>query len=209
MNNLSLSHISACLSRPLLGWDAQKILAPSFREEEIMQSQKKMEDARKSAVLILLYKKNDTLHIPVILRNEYNGAHSGQISLPGGKVEKFDDSHEDTALRETYEEIGVERKKIKVIGCLSDLYIPPSHFLVKPFVGYIRETPKFKPDPKEVQRVIEIPLESFFKEDVVKEKAFVSSSSGVTKKAPYFDVENIEIWGATAMILSELIEIIR
>ena len=209
MRNLSLDHIITCLKQPLLGWDAQKLLAPPYREEEIEQAKNKINRARKSAVLIMLYEKSGKLFFPVIQRTEYKGAHSGQIALPGGKFEKTDDSFEYTALRETEEEIGIKRKNVSIIGHLSELYIPPSNFMVKPFVGFFSEKPDFKIDLKEVQRIIEIPLSAFFKSGVVKEKPFISSSSGATKKAPYFAVENIEIWGATAMIISELIETIR
>jgi len=209
MNNFTLHSIREKLKNPLPGWEAQKIMAPSYREVELEQAKHMISKAKKSAVLILLYEKEGLLHIPFIKRAEYDGAHSGQISLPGGQFEKADDSFEFTARRETEEEIGIKRDEIIFMGQISDLYIPPSNYLVKTFVGYLPYQPNFIIDTKEVQKVIEISLDSFFESDVVKEKPFVSSSSGATKKAPYFEVENIEIWGATAMIISEFIEIIR
>jgi len=204
-----LEYIIKQLKKPPPGWEAQKLMAPSYREEEIKKAGKAVLKARKSAVLILFYEKNGQLYIPFIKRTIYKGAHSGQISLPGGKAEKTDNSFDYTAKRETEEEIGIQRDKIEILGQLSDLYIPPSNYLVKPFVGLYNKVPEFIIDKGEVQKVIEIPLEVFFRKGIIKEKEFISSSSGETKKAPYFEVENVEIWGATAMIINELLEIIR
>ena len=209
MKEFSIDNIFKKLKEPLPGWKGQKIMAPSYREEEIEQAGRAMLKARKSAVLILLYEKNNQFYIPFIRRSEYKGVHSGQISFPGGQFEETDSSFDNTARRETEEEIGIQKDRIIILGQLSDLYIPPSNYIVKPFVGFVEREIRFVIDPAEVQKVIEIPLGAFFEKDIIKEKEFISSSSGKTKKAPYYEVNNVEIWGATAMIISELLEIIR
>jgi 8-oxo-dGTP pyrophosphatase MutT (NUDIX family) len=206
---ISLTQIVENLKKPLPGWNGQKHLAPNFRAEEIEKIGSEINNAKKSAVLILIYEKNNELHIPFIKRPAYDGIHSGQISFPGGKSEATDIDFQHTALRETYEEIGIEPTFIDVKAQLSDLYIPPSNYLVKVFVGTTKEHLMFKADPKEVAEIIEIPIKEFFKPDIIKEKIFYRSVDGQEKKAPYFDLQGVEIWGATAMIISELLSIIR
>jgi len=161
-----------------------------------------------SAVLVLLYPKNKELHLVLMLRNEYNGVHSAQVSFPGGKRENKE-SLQKTALREAEEEIGVDAKKVKIIGKLSDLYIPPSGYLVTPFVGYSNKSPEFNPDPTEVQRIIEVPVSLIMDESTVKRKKIKVSTGNLKLNYPYFDVYGHTVWGATAMMLSELKEIIR
>ena len=114
-------------------------------------------DAKQSAVLVLLYPKEGETHFVLIERNTYEGVHSGQIGLPGGRVEPGDGSFEATALRETQEELGVNPKAVTMVRALSDVYIPPSNFLVYPFVGYMDTTPVFNPDSREVYEVVEVP----------------------------------------------------
>lgn len=205
----SINPIFQKLNNPLPGWEGQKHLAPNFRAEEIKNMGKEIENARKSAVMILLYEKEGEIFIPFIRRVTYDGVHSGQISLPGGKAEKSDKDFQHTALRETSEEIGIPVERIKILRQISDLYIPPSNFLVKVFVGYLAEKPLFVADQKEVETIIEVPVTKLLKTDNIKSKIFYRSSDGKERSAPYFDVCGIEIWGATAMIISELIEIIR
>ena len=141
------------LKRELPGITAHQMLMP----ERIVQEQhKKKVDA---CVLALIYPNSQNQYTIVFIRRPlYNGHHSGQVSFPGGKVEKSDTSFEHTALRETEEEIGVNPTSIKIIGKLSDLYITISNFLVHPYVGYTNSTPKFFLDKNEVEYIIEYPL---------------------------------------------------
>ncbi len=206
---LSFTSIESSLRKPLPGWEGQRLLAPEFREEEMLRMRHKMNSARQSAVLLLIYENFRELTIPFIKRASYDGIHSGQISLPGGKKEETDRDFSHTALRETHEELGIATDDIEIVGQLSDLYIPPSNFMVKVFVGFSKHVPDFKPDAVEVDSVIQIPLRDFFRSEVVKRKAFYRSSDGKEKTAPYFDLKRAQIWGATAMILSEFIELIR
>lgn len=163
--------------------------------------------AKPSSILILFYPLNNLPHIVFIQRPKYDGVHSGQISFPGGKVEKSDVSMQQTALRETGEEIGVNINEIKVIGKLTQLYIPPSNFLVEPFVGYIDYQPEFIPEESEVSEIVQVGLDQ-----ILDSKNFQLRDIEVMQKnlsVPCFYVQEKIIWGATSMILNELVEVIK
>jgi 8-oxo-dGTP pyrophosphatase MutT (NUDIX family) len=166
------------------------------------------DDVRKGAVLALFYPFNSKIYIVFIKRTEYPGVHSGQISFPGGGLEHIDRDMVDTALREAEEEIGVNRDSVVAIGKLTDLFIPPSNFLVTPVVGYTIERPDFSPDPDEVDRILEFPLEELLNELNIMEKD-ITIFPEVILKVPCFYIDGNVIWGATAMILNELIDVIR
>ena len=192
------------LKSELPGEKAHKIMAPNTRFTGSVMPDKEI--AKASAVLILIYPKNGSLHIPFILRPEYDGAHSGQVSLPGGKAEPNDPDISYTALRETYEEIGIDISRMNLLGRLSEIYIPNSNFVVHPFIGYLSQTPTFTPDPFEVQSVIEADLYDLLQPETV--SVFEKEKNGHHIIAPYFNIENNKIWGATAMIISEFKEVI-
>ena len=166
------------------------------------------DDAKKSAVLALFYPSDGKINLVFIKRAEYPGVHSGQISFPGGGWEERDKDLVDTALREAEEEIGVDRNDVTAIGKLTDLFIPPSNFLVTPVVGFIPEQPHFKPDPDEVDQILEIPMDELLDDSNIMEKE-ITIFPEVTLKVPCYYIDGSVIWGATAMILSELIELIR
>jgi 8-oxo-dGTP pyrophosphatase MutT (NUDIX family) len=147
---------------------------------------------------------DDKARLVFIQRPTYDGAHSGQISLPGGRFEPADPSLEYTALRETYEEIGVPHDKVQVIGKLTDLFIPPSNFLVSPYVGVIAERPDFVIDRYEVEYVIEVDLEVFFNPSYCITKE-LQLRQGFSIKTPCYVVNGYTIWGATAMIIAEFV----
>ncbi len=161
------------------------------------------DDARKGAVLILLYEDEGKIYFPLIVRPEYDGVHSGQIAFPGGGFEESDETLQHTALREAQEEIGIFKNDVTIIGSLSSLYIPPSNFLVHPFVGTLSYKPHFVPDETEVAGIIETDLESVMDESLVSEK-IIKLSTGMEINTPFFNFENQTVWGATAMILSEV-----
>lgn len=160
------------------------------------------EDHRKGAVLMLFYPDSNNSFVPFIKRPEYPGVHSGQIAFPGGKWEPSDRDLSVTALRESEEEIGVYAEKVTLLGKLSDVYIPPSNFLVSPYIGFISEKPDFKPEPKEVERIISCPFPVLLDKEIRK-LTQVKGSSGPRFETPYFDIENEVVWGATAMMLGE------
>ena len=166
--------------------------------------------AVKSSVLILLYpgQKSGSLLFALIQRPEYDGVHSGQISLPGGRFEEEDGDLTRTALRESNEEIGIQPEGVEIIGSLSELYIPPSNFMVYPFIGYTNVRPEFVPDKKEVENIIETDLADLLNDKNIKTKE-IKIRNGIKITAPCYEIDGNIIWGATAMILSEFREVIR
>ncbi len=190
------------LGLPLPGRAAQFRMAHVERQLNLSRY-KTPADARQSSVLILLYEEGDRIKLPLILRPDDSGIHSGQVSLPGGKAEQGDENLVSTALRETEEEIGIPASSIEILGKLTQLYIPPSNFLVSPHLGILRTSAHFIPEEKEVVRVIPMDLELLMDETKVKEKE-IRLSTGQSIVTPYYSIEGETVWGATAMILSEL-----
>jgi len=163
-------------------------------------------NAKPSAVLCLLFPENDKLSVLLMKRMEDHTAHSGQVSFPGGRQEPTDKSLLETALRETHEEVGINPESVEILGPLSSIYIPVSNYNVFPFVGYMPEKPVCTPSRSEVARVLEVPLDVLF-HPVRKEKRDVVSPA-IKKVVPQVNAYVLEddtvIWGATAMMLSEL-----
>lgn len=190
------------LQQPLPGEEHQFLMAPLHRER-MRDLPVHALDPRKSAVLILLFPQDDKVRTVLIERPVYDGVHSGQVAFPGGKFDPGDAELVNTALRETFEEIGVPGNEITVIGRLTDLYINPSNFLVSPFIGYMKRVPEFVPDAREVNKVITIDLD-LLKDTSIKGMKTITHSSGFKLKTPYYEVEGLTVWGATAMIISEL-----
>ena len=195
------------LSLPLPGREAQLQMAHAERKINLARY-KFPQDARWGSILILFYEDENKIKFPLIQRSTYEGVHSGQIGFPGGKFEPGDGNLISTALRETNEEVGVETSDVEMLGGLTELYIPPSNFLVHAHVGKIKYRPAFIPDPVEVVGVIEVSLDDLMDEMLVKEKE-ITLSNGLKIVTPYFDFQGHDVWGATAMILSELKTIIR
>ena len=163
---------------------------------------------KKAAVMMLFYPKNKETHLVLIVRNTYPGVHSSQIAFPGGKVELEDENLAHTALRETEEEIGVDRNKIEVIRSFSEVYIPPSNFLVSPYLGICQSTLDFEMQLDEVAGIIELPLTDFLNDkNVVMRKLKTSYANEID--VPAFLVQEHVVWGATAMMMNELKETIK
>lgn len=162
---------------------------------------------RKAAVMMLVYPKEDTAHFVLIVRNTYPGVHSSQVAFPGGKREDVDADFEATALRETFEEVGVPAQAITVVRKFSEIYIPPSNFLVYPFLGYCTDRPDFLADPAEVAEVLEVPLGVLLDPDTMDVEQMATSYS-TSIPVPGFRIAGRMVWGATAMILAELREVL-
>ncbi len=195
------------LKKPLPGENAQFLMAP-FSRQRIQHIDPEKYNPRKSAVLILLFPIEDQIHTLLIQRPVYDGVHSGQVAFPGGKFEDTDIDLEFTALRETFEEVGVPAESVEIIGRLTDLYIQPSNFLVSPFIGFTTEKPEFILDAYEVQKIITIDLFSLSEEGIVCEKT-ITHSNGFKLKTPCYEVDGLAVWGATAMIISELNAVVK
>ena len=158
---------------------------------------------RPGSVLILLYPGDDGEPLfPLIKRNDYSGAHSGQVSFPGGKAEPGE-SYIETALREAQEEIGIEPDKVRIIGRLSEFFVIPSNFQIVPVIGAIDRRPEFLADPREVSRILEARLMSIVPESGIRQKEILAAGQ-FRMNAPHFEIDGEIVWGATAMILSEL-----
>jgi len=154
-------------------------------------------DARLAAVLVALYPlAGGEAAFALIKRQPDDTVHSAQISLPGGRIEDHDSSMEDAALREAQEEIHIQAENVRILGRLSSLYIPPSKHLVHPVIGILENRPPLRPNPREVAAILEIPLEALL--------APIHSEKRTDWIVPYFLMGGEKVWGATAMILSEL-----
>lgn len=193
------------LQEPLPGTAAHEKMRPYLRLDPSLNIPIPP-TAKKSAVLCLIYPVEEISHLALIERPVYDGVHSGQLAFPGGKPELRDINLLQTALREAYEEVRILEDKITVLGKLTDVYVWASNFLVSPFVAYSMERPDFVPDKDEVQSILEIPVQIFKNPDIVKEKPMQSKLNALLN-APYFDLEGKVLWGATAMMISELKDI--
>ena len=200
MTNLLKAYLLKRIRQELPGVKAHLEAAP-FRR--INFDEKELSKARMSAVLLLFYLKDNETHIVLIQRPKYDGVHSGQVALPGGKVEESDKDIFHTALREANEEVGIIMSDVEVIGQLSEIYIPVSKFKVAPIIGFVDYLPSFVIDKREVDELIELKLSDLTD---VKELAEtnIEFSNKNRLKTPCFVFYDKIIWGATAIILNEL-----
>lgn len=162
----------------------------------------KQPPAKESAVLFPLFKRSGEWHTVFIRRPSGPGVHSDQLSFPGGRLE-LGELHEDAALRETREEVGVPESQWQLLGELSTLYIPPSHFVVQPFVAVSLTEPVFHPNPSEVDQLIEFPIEALLQSGIIKRKPIFVKTFNRTFESGYFDIEGHVLWGATAIMVQE------
>jgi len=188
------------LQQPLPGEVAHQKMASAARYRLGI---KPNERTRRSAVLICFYPYQDSIYLPLILRPQYDGVHAGQMAFPGGRMERFDENLTRTALREAQEEVGIRVSDVQVLGLLTELFIPPSNFFVQPVVGMLPYRPDFYPDPHEVEAVVEVDLETLTDETIVGDSQI--EVRGVIVDAPFYEIQGHRVWGATAMMISELL----
>lgn len=202
-----LNNIKEALQGDLPAMRAHKLMMPETRRlpEPLIPFDS---PARQSAVLLLLYPKQEELYTCFIRRAQDGRVHGGQIAFPGGKTESQDKSVVETALRETHEEIGIDAHEIDVLGQLTEIYIPASNYCVYPVVAYTSKQLIFEPDPTEVDEVIESPLNCFL---LPKSRRIANIPlHGFNVRAPYYQLNKADkLWGATAMIMAEFLEIYR
>tara|TARA_E500000178_G_scaffold294756_1_gene300235 strand:- start:811 stop:1431 length:621 start_codon:yes stop_codon:yes gene_type:complete len=197
-----INQLKLQLDQPLPGKDAQSIMMiepkPIFNNTNTIK-------VKLSAVLILLFFENDDWNFFLTKRSQNVNNHKGQISLPGG-VHEENESLQETAIRETEEEIGIPSEDIQLIGSLSPFYVPVSNFKISPFVGWMEKKPQVKAFDREVEKVFSISINKFILESTQKIK--YDKLNGEMVKIPYFDIDNEMVWGATSIILSEFKNII-
>lgn len=186
----------------LPGRAAHSMMIPAHRMPEFEMN---ISEGRKSAALLLLYPKDEKLCTVFIKRPEYEGHHSGQISLPGGKFQTEDISLQCTALREANEETGIVPQEVTILSALTELFIPPSNFILTPYIGFQLTRPHFIPDPREVAGIIEADLQEFNSSNIhIKD---ITLHNGRIVQTPYYDIYGHVIWGATGMIMREVQEL--
>lgn len=192
------------LQQPLPGLTAQERMSGRVLPTPLVPP----DNARRSAVLVLFFPVKDQPYVLLIKRVEDGKVHSGQISFPGGSTDRADASLMHTALREAYEETGIDRDAVQVIGSMSPLYIPVSNFQVFPFLGYLPEKPtNYQLSEQEVERVLEVPVDRLFRSGNKEFREIrPATMPQMILRVPVYklDQDNLFVWGATAMMLSEL-----
>ena len=196
---INLEQWKKALSANLPGEQAQLGMAPQFNGRYDHDT-----DPVPAAVLILIYPHMGKRWLVLMKRNTYDGHHSAQVSFPGGAWEPGDESLQFTALRETREELGIT-EEIQILGSLTELHIPVSNFLVTPFAGWTGSRPLFQPDPSEVQYIIETPIGDLLDPQNRLSETMHRHEQSIV--APYYRIGKEKIWGATAMMLCEFLQL--
>ncbi len=202
--NEFIQYLEEKLSRPKPGLKAQLTMITNPRPGH--QVYHEVEDScHKAGVLVLLYPREGSLHLVLTRRTERVDYHKGQISFPGGRQEK-EETLEETAKREAQEELDIDPGVIRILGRLTPLYIPPSNYCIYPVVAVSESRPDFRPYRLEVAEVLEIPLDHFLDSYTVRREMRVVRGAHV--EVPFYGFGEHKIWGATAMVLAELLEIL-
>lgn len=191
----------------LPGANAQYKLVPPGRPRPNLDEIRQKRNPRLAGVLALFYPLANEPHLVLMKRNTYPGVHSGQISFPGGQKEDVDSNLIATALREADEEVGINQVDVEVVGALTEVYIPPSNFLVEPVVGVQHKRPTFKADETEVHSILEVPFSLFMRTENFKTSKV--EARGYTLEVPSYHIHNEVVWGATAMMISELTHLFK
>ncbi|GAA0872276.1 CoA pyrophosphatase [Gangjinia marincola] len=195
--------ISKIENSTLPGRAAQLEMAPIERVKELKDIDVEKLNPREAAVLGLFYPKAEETHLALILRKTYKGVHSAQIGFPGGKVEPEDRNLQQTALRETEEEVGVTQTDVSVFKELTRVYIPPSNFWVQPYLGTVDYSPEFVAQESEVEDILEVTLKDFLSDQNRIEQR-ITTSYATNINVPAFKLNGHIVWGATAMMLNEI-----
>uniref|UniRef100_UPI00404A3A3F NUDIX hydrolase n=1 Tax=Flavobacterium sp. TaxID=239 RepID=UPI00404A3A3F len=203
-----LEYVPKIQIQNLLGEVAHAKMAPFGRMDLVKQLNPSELAPKKAAVLILCYPKNEQTHLVLIVRNEYPGVHASQIAFPGGKPEPEDRDLIDTAFREAEEEVGIPRHLLQLVRPFSDIYIPPSNYLVTPVFAYSNSNLTFVRQPSEVADILEFPIADLLDDAIVVNEK-MKTSYAVSIDVPAFKINGHLVWGATAMMLSEFKESLK
>lgn len=207
--NAFLKSVAKIRNLELPGEKAHLYMFPPYRNELMEMMKEKMPHAKKAAVMVLFYPDvSYHTNLVLILRKTYRGVHSAQVGFPGGKVEIVDQSLLQSAIRETEEEVGVKQDDITVLKSLSNVYIPPSNYSVYPFLGFLEYTPFFMKQDDEVEAILEINLQDLLSDKNIVTKPVMTSYEKEVE-VPAFILNGQTVWGATAMILSEVKELLK
>ncbi|MDT8415033.1 MAG: CoA pyrophosphatase [Flavobacteriaceae bacterium] len=194
---------------PLTGVQSHRKMAPLMRIKDLQRDLRHFPTARQAGVLCLCYPDaHQQTKIVLTLRHDYDGVHARQVSFPGGKMEPDDAGQEHTSLRETEEEIGVPATSVNLVRGLTEVFIPPSNFIVKPFLGYTNAEPFFRIQESEVADLVLVPLQHLLEESFV---TTISLDTSYAKQieVPAFHFNKHVVWGATAMMLAEIKDVIK
>ncbi|MEO8933506.1 MAG: CoA pyrophosphatase [Xanthomarina sp.] len=201
--------ISKIENIPLPAEPSQLKMSPPFREALERKQKHLIQDAKKAGVMALFYPNStQETNLVLILRKTYKGVHSAQVGFPGGKLECSDSSIQACALRETFEEVGVPIQHIEVLRALTQVYVPPSNYFVQPFIGISKHTPHFIKQDDEVEDILEITLKDFINDASVTTE-IVATSYNMDVRVPAFSLNGHVVWGATAMMLSEIKDLLK
>lgn len=204
-----LKTVSKIENIELPGESSQVKMSPPFRLELMELYRESMKTSKKAGVLVLFYPDgNWQTHLILILRKTYKGVHSAQVGFPGGQIETQDTSLEYAAIRETFEEIGVPEQDVRILKPLTKVYIPPSNYTVYPFLGITTKTPNFTIEEEEVEDTIEVALSHFLDEGNIISTS-VTTSYKINVEVPAYRLNGHIVWGATAMMLSELKDLLK
>lgn len=162
---------------------------------------------RLAGALLLLYPQADELWLPLTVRSSDLPLHRGEVSLPGGRIDPGDDGPVGAALREAHEEVGIDPAGITILGTLASFYIPPSNHLLTPVVGYALQAPQLRPEPREVAAAFSVPLRRLLNPATIAYEQREWRNMAI--EVPYFALEGYKVWGATALLLSELVARLR
>ena len=204
--SLTLSDIRHALSLPRPGLRGQQLMAPGYRPLDQKSYDEGSKTCRRAAVLLLLYPRGDQLYTVLTERRHDLADHPGQIAFPGGSRDGSETVAQ-TALREAQEEVGLDASRVEVLGRLTHIYIPPSHFCIQIVVGYTPEPPTWHPNADEVESLIEVPISRFL--DPATRQVTEIERDGNLWTVPFFQLNDHKVWGATAMALGELVTLLR
>jgi 8-oxo-dGTP pyrophosphatase MutT (NUDIX family) len=210
INNNWIEQLSHRLTLPLPGRAAQDKMAHPDRLKVLDEAPVPPPNVRKAAVLVLFHRIDQADHWKTLLIQRtpnQNDPHSGQVSFPGGRIETDDDTIENAALREAWEEVGLSPERVTVLGRLSDMYIPFSNYLVHPVVGVAQGVDSWALQPGEVESILTAPLAYFYQSESRASRTVYVGNGMRINNIPCFVYEDRVVWGATAMILQELTEI--